>query len=51
MVVINDTGYFVDTTWDSGNHYVFGEIKEFKQMYRKDYFMPDIIQCYKLRGW
>jgi transglutaminase/protease-like cytokinesis protein 3 len=32
MVVINNTGYIIDTTWDSGNKYQFGEIIDFKKM-------------------
>jgi hypothetical protein len=51
MVIINGTGYIIDTTWDSGNKYEFGEIKEFKKMISKNYFMPDISQSYRLRGW
>jgi transglutaminase/protease-like cytokinesis protein 3 len=51
MAVINGTGYIIDTTWDSGNWYQFGKITQFKRMINKDYFMPDISQSYRLRGW
>jgi transglutaminase-like putative cysteine protease len=51
MVVINNTGYIIDTTWDSGNKYEFGKIIDFKKMISKDYFMPNISQSYNLRGW
>jgi transglutaminase/protease-like cytokinesis protein 3 len=51
MVVINGTGYIIDTTWDSGNRYVGGKIRQFDRMVSKDYFMPGISQSYRLRGW
>ena len=51
MVIINGTGYIIDTTWDSGNKYQFGEIIEFKRMFQKKYFMPDVSQSYRLRDW
>jgi transglutaminase-like putative cysteine protease len=51
MVIIDDTGYIIDTTWDSGNKYKFGEILEFKKMVSKNYYMPDVSESYKLRGW
>jgi transglutaminase/protease-like cytokinesis protein 3 len=51
MVIINGTGYIIDTTWDSGNKYKFGEIIEFKKMFSKKYFMPGISQSYRLRDW
>jgi transglutaminase-like putative cysteine protease len=49
MVVINGTGYIIDTTWDSGNKYERGKITQFFMTQRKDYFMPDITQSYALR--
>ena len=51
MVVINGTGYVIDTTWDSGNKYQFGKIIEFKKMNSKEYFMPDVSKSYRMRGW
>jgi hypothetical protein len=51
MVVINDTGYIIDTTWDSGNRYGNNKIIEFKRTVSKKFFMPGISQSYKLRGW
>jgi hypothetical protein len=51
MVVINGTGYIIDTTWDSGNKYENGGIIQWKMTYRKKYFMPGIAQSYQLRGW
>ncbi|MDR2499963.1 MAG: hypothetical protein LBD37_02635, partial [Treponema sp.] len=51
MVVINGTGYIIDTTWDSGNKYQFGEIIAFKRMVSKKYFMPDVAGAYRLRDW
>ncbi|MDR0670565.1 MAG: hypothetical protein LBF95_10835 [Treponema sp.] len=51
MVVINGTGYIIDTTWDSGNWYMNGMITQWKMTYKKDYFMPGITQSYQLRGW
>jgi transglutaminase-like putative cysteine protease len=50
MVVINGTGYIIDTTWDSGNKYINGAITKWDMMYRKTYFMSDIAQSYQLRG-
>jgi hypothetical protein len=51
MVLINNTGYIIDTTWDSGNKYGSGEVIAFRKMISKDYFMPDISQSYQLREW
>jgi transglutaminase/protease-like cytokinesis protein 3 len=51
MVVIDDTGYIIDTTWDSGNRYEDGRIQQFKRMVSKDYFMPSVYRSYKLRNW
>jgi transglutaminase/protease-like cytokinesis protein 3 len=51
MVVINNTGYIIDTTWDSGNWYQSGRIVQFNRMISKDYFMPSVSQSYRLRGW
>jgi hypothetical protein len=54
MVVINGTGYIVDTTWDSGNKYQGGRITESAGMKSKVYFMPDITQSYinrRSQGW
>jgi hypothetical protein len=51
MVLINNTGYIIDTTWDSGNKYESGKIIEFKRMKSKDFFMPNISQSYQLRNW
>jgi transglutaminase-like putative cysteine protease len=51
MVVINGTGYIIDTTWDSGNWYKNGAITRWDMTYKKDYFMPGISQSYQLRGW
>ena len=49
MVVINNTGYIIDTTWDSGNKYKNGMITQFNRMNRKKYFMPDVAGSYVLR--
>jgi hypothetical protein len=49
MVMINGTGYIIDTTWDSGNKYERGRITLSFMTQRKDYFMPDITQSYVLR--
>jgi transglutaminase/protease-like cytokinesis protein 3 len=51
MVIINGTGYIIDTTWDSGNWYKNGRITRFDRMNSKDYFMPGVSQSYRLRGW
>jgi transglutaminase-like putative cysteine protease len=51
MVVINGTGYIIDTTWDSGNKFENGRITQWKLTYKKTYFMPGIAQSYQLRGW
>jgi transglutaminase-like putative cysteine protease len=51
MVVINGTGYIIDTTWDSGNQYVDGEITQWRMTFNKTYFMPGVSQSYQLRGW
>jgi hypothetical protein len=51
MVVINNTGYIIDTTWDSGNLYQSSRIIQFDRMISKDYFMPSVSQSYRLRGW
>jgi transglutaminase/protease-like cytokinesis protein 3 len=51
MVVINGTGYIIDTTWYSGNQYINGAITQWDMMYRKTYFMPSIAQSYQLRDW
>jgi transglutaminase/protease-like cytokinesis protein 3 len=42
MAVINNTGYIIDTTWDSGNRYESGRIVQFDRMVTKDYCMPDV---------
>jgi hypothetical protein len=49
MVVINGTGYIIDTTWDSGNKYENGTRTRWDRPYKKDYFMPGIAQSYQLR--
>jgi transglutaminase-like putative cysteine protease len=49
MVVINGTGYIIDTTWDSGNKYERGKITQFFMTQRKDWFMPNVSQSYTLR--
>jgi transglutaminase-like putative cysteine protease len=51
MVVINGTGYIIDTTWDSGNWYRNGTVVRWGMTYKKEYFMPSISQSYQLRGW
>jgi transglutaminase/protease-like cytokinesis protein 3 len=51
MVIINGTGYIIDTTWDSGNLYENGRITQFDRMISKDYFMPGVSQSYRLRDW
>jgi hypothetical protein len=51
MVVIGGTGYIIDTTWDSGNIYQSGKIVRFGRLRTKDYFMLDVAQSYRLRGW
>ena len=51
MVVIDGTGYIIDTSWDSGNQYVNGRITRFKRTESKDYFMPSVSQSYRLRRW
>ncbi|GHT80319.1 hypothetical protein FACS1894130_11360 [Spirochaetia bacterium] len=51
MVVINGTGYIIDTTWDSGNWFVNSRITKFDRMISKDYFMPGVSQSYRLRRW
>ncbi|GMO49637.1 MAG: hypothetical protein Pg6C_12460 [Treponemataceae bacterium] len=51
MVVINNTGYIVDATWDSGNVYENGRIRKFDRTVSKAYFMPGVSQSYRLRGW
>jgi transglutaminase/protease-like cytokinesis protein 3 len=51
MVVIDGTGYIIDTTWDSGNQYKNGSITQFDRMNSKKYFMPDIAGSYQLRDW
>jgi hypothetical protein len=51
MVVINGTGYIIDTTWDSGNvSDVDGKIT-FQRHFEKNYFMPSIFQSYVRRSW
>jgi hypothetical protein len=51
MVIINNTGYIIDTTWDSGNRYQSGRITRFDRMISKEYFMPSVSQSYSLRDW
>jgi transglutaminase/protease-like cytokinesis protein 3 len=51
MVVIGGTGYIIDTTWDSGNRYQSGKIVQFDRLVTKEYFMPDVAQSYRSRGW
>jgi transglutaminase-like putative cysteine protease len=51
MVVIDGTGYIIDTTWDSGNKYKNGAITQWNMTFKKEYFMPGISQSYQLRGW
>jgi hypothetical protein len=51
MVVIDGTGYIIDTTWDSGNEYENGRITQFNRMVSKKFFMPDVAGSYTLRGW
>jgi transglutaminase/protease-like cytokinesis protein 3 len=51
MVIIGNTGYIIDTTWDSGNLYENGRIRKFDRMVSKDYFMPSVSESYRLRGW
>jgi transglutaminase/protease-like cytokinesis protein 3 len=51
MVVINRTGYVVDTTWDSGNKYENGRLIQSEGMNSKAFFMPSISGSYTRRGW
>jgi transglutaminase-like putative cysteine protease len=51
MVIINGTGYIVDTTWDSGNEYRNGRIRKFDRTVSKTYFMPGVSESYRLRRW
>ncbi|GHU45451.1 hypothetical protein FACS1894190_17580 [Spirochaetia bacterium] len=51
MVIVDGTGYIIDTTWDSGNQVMYNRYTANKKMFKKDYFMPSIPQSYKLRGW
>jgi transglutaminase/protease-like cytokinesis protein 3 len=50
MVIIDNTGYIVDTTWDSRNEYRSGRSTP-HTISKDDYFMPSISQSYRLRGW
>jgi hypothetical protein len=49
MVVINGTGYIVDTTWDSNNHYQNGQHISSGGMFRRLYCMPGITESYEYR--
>jgi hypothetical protein len=51
MVVIDGTGYIVDTTWDSGNQWKNGKVTSSGGMSGRLYCMPDIAKSYELRGW
>jgi transglutaminase-like putative cysteine protease len=51
MVVIDGTGYIIDTTWDSPNKYGDGKIIEFSPPCTTEYFMLGISESYKERGW
>jgi transglutaminase/protease-like cytokinesis protein 3 len=51
MVVINGTGYIIDTTWDSGNVSGRGGNTTFQRRFEKNYFMPSIALSYMRRGW
>jgi transglutaminase/protease-like cytokinesis protein 3 len=51
MVLINGTGYVIDTTWDSGNQVRDNKYTAYDKMISKDYFMPSISESYKLRHW
>jgi transglutaminase-like putative cysteine protease len=51
MVMIDETGYVIDTTWDSGNQVEHNKYIAYDQMISKDYFMPSISESYKLRHW
>jgi transglutaminase/protease-like cytokinesis protein 3 len=48
MVIINGTGYVVDTTWDSGT---LDRNDNFRRQFGKDYFMSGVSQSYRRRGW
>jgi hypothetical protein len=49
MVVINGTGYIVDTTWDSNNKYQNGRVISSGGMDSRHYYMPGITESYELR--
>jgi hypothetical protein len=49
MVVINGTGYIVDTTWDSGNEYQNGQVTNSGGMSSRRYCMPGITESYEYR--
>jgi transglutaminase-like putative cysteine protease len=51
MVVINGTGYIIDTTWDSKNQYEGGRITQFAPPCTTEYFLLGISESYKERGW
>ncbi|GHT57388.1 hypothetical protein FACS1894109_09320 [Spirochaetia bacterium] len=51
MVMIDGTGYIIDTTWDSGNQVMYNRYIKQEKMNSKDYFMPGISQSYRLRTW
>jgi hypothetical protein len=48
MVVINETGYIIDTTWDSG---YLDRSNNFRRDFGIKYFMPSISKSYMLRDW
>jgi hypothetical protein len=51
MVVVNGTGYIIDTTWDSGNISDVGGKITFQRRFEKNYFMPSIALSYYNRNW
>ncbi|GMO15753.1 MAG: hypothetical protein Pg6A_01980 [Termitinemataceae bacterium] len=51
MVVIDGTGYIVDTTFDSGNRYENNFVTKFDRMISKDYFMLGVSESYRRRRW
>jgi hypothetical protein len=51
MVIINGTGYIIDTTWDSKNHYQNGRFITYNPVSDTKFFMRGVSESYQLRGW
>jgi transglutaminase-like putative cysteine protease len=51
MVIINGTGYIIDTTWDSKNQYQNGRFVTYNPVSDTKFFMLGVSESYKLRGW